>query len=313
MISIVTAYYNRKKLFLRTLNSLKPSYGKIDFEVIAVDDGSDEKERIEDLQIEFPFLKVIRLEKNTKWYSNSCIPFNIGFANVKGDKIIIQNPECYHYDNILEYVSENLCNNQYLSFGCFSLDKEQTDDDKTFFDKENIDCLIESNNKTVVDDGDLGWYNHSKHRPEAFHFCSAIKTIDLYDLGGFDERYALGVGFDDNEFVYRIKSKKMQVVFVDEKIVLHQNHYSVKECSAQIVDKSEIYRRNRFLFSNVTTNRRFWKVNYLENKYFSENNTLTQESNFILEFNDLSQKLVKYKTSRRIAIIIARILLKLKL
>ena len=42
MISIVTAYYNRKRLFLRTLQSISLNYGKIDFEVIVVDDGSDD-------------------------------------------------------------------------------------------------------------------------------------------------------------------------------------------------------------------------------------------------------------------------------
>ncbi len=60
MISVVTAYYNRKKLFTRTLKSMLPYYGKIDFEVIVVDDGSDEAERLEDLQTDFPFLIVIR-------------------------------------------------------------------------------------------------------------------------------------------------------------------------------------------------------------------------------------------------------------
>ena len=89
MISVVTAYYNRKKLFQRTLNSMMPYYGKVDFEVIVVDDGSDELERLEDLQTDFPFLRVIRLEKENKWYKNPCIPFNIGFSEIKGDKVII--------------------------------------------------------------------------------------------------------------------------------------------------------------------------------------------------------------------------------
>ena len=65
-------------------------YGKVDFEVIAVDDGSDELERLEDLQVVFPFLRVIRLEKQNKWYKNPCIPFNIGFEAVKGDKITLK-------------------------------------------------------------------------------------------------------------------------------------------------------------------------------------------------------------------------------
>ena len=60
MISIVTAYYNRKQLFINTLKSIKAQNSTYLLEVIAVDDGSEETERLEDLVSEFPFLKVIR-------------------------------------------------------------------------------------------------------------------------------------------------------------------------------------------------------------------------------------------------------------
>jgi glycosyltransferase involved in cell wall biosynthesis len=127
MISIVTAYYNRKQLFRKTLLSIAQFQYYESMELIAVDDGSNEQERIEDLMADFPFLKVIRLEKKNKWHQNSCIPFNEGFRVAKGDKIIIQNPECYHFDNVIDYVSKNLNNKEYLSFACFALDKETTD------------------------------------------------------------------------------------------------------------------------------------------------------------------------------------------
>ena len=102
VISIVTAYYNRKSLFIRTLNSIAKTAYK-DFELIAVDDASHEWERIEDQESEFPFLKVIRIEEQDKWYSNPSIPFNIGIAKAKGDIIILQNPECFHTQDILTY------------------------------------------------------------------------------------------------------------------------------------------------------------------------------------------------------------------
>ena len=57
MISIVTAYYNRKQLFINTLKSIKAQNSTYLLEVIAVDDGSEETERLEDLVSEFPFLK----------------------------------------------------------------------------------------------------------------------------------------------------------------------------------------------------------------------------------------------------------------
>ena len=58
---------NRKKLFQSTLESLKQSKCKEDFEVIVVDDGSDESERLEELASSYPFLKIIRIEQKNKW------------------------------------------------------------------------------------------------------------------------------------------------------------------------------------------------------------------------------------------------------
>ncbi len=312
MISVVTAYYNRKKLFTRTLKSMLPYYGKIDFEVIVVDDGSDEAERLEDLQNDYPFLRVIRLEKQNKWYKNPCIPFNIGFEAVKGDKIIIQNPECYHFGAILAYVDAHLKENEYLSFGCFSMDKLNTDDDALFFDEKNIAKLIENNNRSFTTDGDLGWYNHSKFRPEAFHFCAAMMSTDLFDLGGFDERYAKGVGYDDDELIWRIKNKKMQIKFIDDQIVLHQNHYIAPDDLVEANKRRfESYKRNKLIFEQITKCNSHWKVNYIENPFYQDSKENRTESNYFFEFNTLTNVIIKSKIKRKIGLKILKLLAKI--
>lgn len=313
MISVVTAYYNRKKLFLRTLESMKPYWGKIDFEVIVVDDGSDEQERLEDLKADFPFLRVIRLEKENKWYKNPCIPFNIGFKAIQGDKVIIQNPECFHFGPILEYVNKNLNPNDYLSFGCYSLDKLNTDDDILFSDRKNINSLIVNNDVPFLTDGNLGWYNHSKHRPEAFHFCAALTAEDLFDLGGFDERYAAGVGFDDDDFIWRIRAKKMNIKFVDDTIVLHQNHY-VKPVNIVEAEKQrrESYKRNQRIFEDITKCNHPWRANYIENNYKNSKVENSSANNYFLEYNKVVNELVKHKFSRKIGFVLLKILSKIK-
>lgn len=265
-ISIVTAYYNRKTLFVRTLKSIQSQNFNGDYEVIAVDDGSDEKERLEDLVIEFPFLKVIRLEKENKWYKNSCIPFNIGFKAAKGDKIIIQNPECYHFSSILQYVEDQLIENTYLSFGCYSLGKKETDNLEEIIIGDGIESIIHNNNHIIKFDGENGWYNHSVFRPESYHFCTAILRTDLLDLGGFDERFAHGVGVDDDEIVYRIKLKQMNIVFADKLLVLHQNHYSENnklEIEKVRQKKNELYMHNRIVFEQITKKNNWWRSGYL--------------------------------------------------
>ena len=230
MISIVTAYYNRKELFRKTLYSIARFEYSEPIELIAVDDGSREEERIEDLQNEFPFLKVIRLEKKDKWYQNSCIPFNEGFRHAKGDKIIIQNPECYHFDNVITYISQNLKDNDYLSFSCFALDKPTTDGYKKLYPEDIIQNQISNPGPhTSTVDGNI-WYNHSIHKPEAYHFCVALTKKDLDKLEGFDELLSLGIAYDDNEFVRRAKDL-LTIKFVDEILILHQNHYNPQSTS----------------------------------------------------------------------------------
>lgn len=301
MISVVTAYYNRKRLFVRTLESIKRHYGKINFEVIAVDDGSDEQERLEDLQYIYPFLRVIRLEKENKWYVNSCIPFNIGFSQVKGDKIIIQNPECFHADSILEYVENNLVDNHYLSFGCYSLDKTSTDGDQVFLENGYLENLIYQNNRAPIYDGDLGWYNNSIHRSKAYHFCSALTTNDLFDLGGFDERFAKGIGYDDDEFVWRVK-RKMKIDFIDDHIVLHQNHYTSinpptqEECN----QKESQYKRNRMIFEEITRCSHQWKANYLDNTFIKTDYSVNKVNNNHQKFNEVINRFFVNKYFQKI-------------
>lgn len=271
MISIVTAYYNRKALFERTLQSIDRQIKEfgLSVEVIAVDDGSKEEERLEDLVGKYPFLKIIYLDPKNKWYKNSCIPFNIGFREAKGDKIIIQNPECYHLGNVLEYTEKNLKDNLYLSFGCYSLNKKITENIDSYLLDDNIYDCIEKNSYVVSNDGDLGWYNHSKYRPEAFHFCAAISKKDLKELGGFDEFFSFGIGYDDNEIISRIRKKGMEIIFLDNEVVLHQNHYVYKKLSE--IDSQNINflkEKNKNIFKVYTQNKERYSVNLIS-KHFN--------------------------------------------
>ncbi|MDV3864665.1 hypothetical protein CMU00_05155 [Elizabethkingia anophelis] len=297
-ISIVTAYYNRKKLFENTLSSISRQLNtkSSDLEVIAVDDGSDENERLEDLIEKYPFLKVIRLEKKGKWYFNSCIPFNIGFKEAKGDIIILQNPECLHYGNIINFVQNHLNDNNYLSFACFSLGIESTHNLDTLLQHpEKIQTLMDDNNVGYIGDGLDCWYNHSVTNPKGYHFCSAITRKNLYDLGGFDERFARGIAFDDNEFLHRVHLKGLEVKIIDSPIVLHQNHYSkISYTTDRNLLDDETYQkrlklaeRNRVLYELVTKSEKPWRANY-----FHENEEHKIKRNFI-------EKL-KYKIKKRL-------------
>tara|TARA_Y100000034_G_scaffold130671_1_gene189653 strand:+ start:3883 stop:4695 length:813 start_codon:yes stop_codon:yes gene_type:complete len=265
IFSIVMAYHNRKPLLLHTLRSIAASTQAKYTEVIIVDDGSSDDHRLEDIVDDYPFvIKLIRQETEDKWYINPCIPFNLGIKEATGDIIVIQNPECFHLGDVLKFATA-IDDDTYYSYHAYSLSKEKT---------EKMDCIDPKminelgnkvttsslpfglENKTMNMEGGDGYYNHYQYRPTGYHFCAITKRRNMEDLGGFDERYATGSGFDDNELVERVKRKGLKLLLVSYPMVLHQNHYE----GWKRPDPSLIH-QNLKLFNEVTLQETTWRVN----------------------------------------------------
>ncbi len=249
MISIVAAYYNRKKLFYQTLRTIKKSEYK-DIEFIAVDDGSDPEQRLESFKSEFKFLKIIRLERENKWYVNPCIPFNIGISASKGDIIVLQNPECIHVHDVLKYVSENVNDSNYISISAYGLTSVLTKDIFRHRENKTLPQLLNSFPQVPYTGYDtLGWYNHSVYRPTYFHFCSAITRNNMEKLNGFDERFATGIGYDDDEITARIRMLGLKTIITEDVSVIHQYHDSVYY---GLIDVPKLCEQNHQLLLNTT-------------------------------------------------------------
>jgi glycosyltransferase involved in cell wall biosynthesis len=208
-ISIVMSVYNRQGLLDRTLESIRQSKVK-NYELIIVDDCSDKP-------VVCKGAKIIRIEKEDKWYNCPAVPFNIGLREATGDIVIIQNPECYHVGDVLSYVLENIRPGKYISFACYSLNKSDTDILHGGAMPEMVNVLADGRNRS-------GWYNHSEHRPMGYHFCAAIMRDDMDKVGGFDERYAYGFSYDDDDFVRTIRYMGIDMEIVNEPFVMHQYH-----------------------------------------------------------------------------------------
>lgn len=248
MISIVTAYYNRRKLFIETLKSIYRSSYK-DFEIIAVDDASTPEERIEDLMEVYPELKVIRVKEEGKWYKNSCIPYNIGIKKAIGDIILLQNPECLHVHDILSYMVENVNDSNYIATSTYSVDKRITDNVLPHLSRLGIRNLFSTLPQQKARNNDIGWYNHSVYRPVYYHFCAGITRKNIEKLRGFDERYASGIGYEDDEFVYRIGKLGLIKIIADEVSVIHQRHQRVYNLSNS--EHNRLYKMNKVLFQQL--------------------------------------------------------------
>ena len=224
-ISVVMAYYNRKELLHRTLKSIAKTKHS-DYEVIVVDDASGDNHRVESFLTEFPFLKIVRIEKKDKWYYNSCIPFNKGFESVTGDVVVIQNPECLHVHDVLSYVAKEINDSNYITMSAYSIDEVLTNSIPDILKKGELLGFFSSLPQQSVLDH-VGWYNHSIYRSVYYHFCAAITKKNLNIIGGFDNRYAGGAGWDDVDFVYEIDKLGLRKIINDEVSVIHQWHHPV--------------------------------------------------------------------------------------
>lgn len=218
MISIVMGYYNRIKQLDFTLNTISKSNFK-DFEIIIVDDYSEDIQnpklllgKYKNLNIKIIYMKELNSRKT---YFNPCIVYNTGFRHTKGEKILIQNPECCHMGDVLSYVDKHLDDNNYLSFHCFAISKIGL---PFLYRGEKI----ETEGPNVPPKSK--WYNHKEFNPRSLHFTTAITKKNLVELNGFDERFALGKDYDDNEFIARVKNKGLNVTFVDHPYTIHQYH-----------------------------------------------------------------------------------------
>lgn len=212
-IEIVATYFERLPQLINTIHSLN-RYHRDDFEFVVVDDGSSSD--INRMNNEFPMC-VMKMTQKT-WF-NSCIPFNKGFEfalSRNPDIIIIQNAESYHAGDIIGYAEQNLTDDNYISFPCYSMAETDTLPPETI------------NNRAASFDGDSAWYNHPMYRPMGYHFCAAITADNLRRINGFDERFKDGKDFEDNFLLHQVRQLGLTIEIPPEPYVFHQWHYSTQ-------------------------------------------------------------------------------------
>lgn len=246
-LSVVLPYYNRKIHLQKTLESISLSRQR-NFEVIVVDDGSSEENRVEFLSEKFKFMRVVRIDPKDKWWINPCIAFNRGFSEAKGDVVVFGGSECIHHGDVLSDAIANVNEHNYVVYSCYALSKIVTQKIQTA--KEPIASSIRKYvfplGRAKVKNPHGYWYHHPKIRSRPLNFLAAIHKSSLNKIGGFDEEYATGIAYDDDDFLLRIRRAKIVINLPDEKrpIAIHQFH----ESSFDVIDKEQKLTRNHDLY-----------------------------------------------------------------
>jgi glycosyltransferase involved in cell wall biosynthesis len=257
-ISILLTYYNRKQQLINTLKSFMDTEYKGDIEVVIIDDGSKEEERIEDIIKKFSkSLDIIfhRFNPKEKNWISPVIAHNKSIALSTGDILIQQGAECFNIHDIIKHASENTTDENYIVYGCYALSHKETQELHKSISQGNS-YIPKFNNK--IFNGINGWYQHSEHRPDNLNFCTSISRNNILKLGGFDERYKLGMAKGDRDFILRVNRLGLKIQPVDNIYTYHQFHPLTiypKSCPNhglfnKLKNKDTIYVENSFISNN---------------------------------------------------------------
>jgi len=265
-ISIVMPYYNRIELLYFTLRTFECSSYAKHTEIICVDDASKPalaaKQLLGKFKLNFRVITMDAEEKLAKGNVCPCVPFNVGFEAAQGEVIVLQSPECFHYGDVLKHVAEHVDESNYIVYSVKSIHQKLT---KVLYRSKDL-SPAELNNNIVRDMSSTlsqksGWYNHPRWNPTAYHFISAITRKNLIDmLGGFDQRYATGYCFDDNEILERIRRSPLEIQNIDpsECCGVHQFH---PKFSLPMGNKDPLWKQNYSLFHSKTKKEKGWTAN----------------------------------------------------
>jgi hypothetical protein len=209
-------YYKRASQLHNTLTSFLHYYAnRDDYEVVIVADGKNAKVPILDSELRkvVDYFKTdipITLFQYSESVINPSVLFNKAFELRKGDILIITNPECFHKVDILSGLDKEFEKSKFIYVVCACESSKVNSRWISKFEDFKYDRHM--------------WYQHSEYRNACYHFCTVMTAGSYALIGGFDEMFAKGLCFDDDDFRDRVRQSGMKFVIRDDLVVVHQKH-----------------------------------------------------------------------------------------
>lgn len=201
MISVLMAYWNRPEATKTALAAMAAAYPALDMEIVIADDGSPIPL---ELDREYPWsVRVVRLAAK-KEAKNPCVPFNEAARVAVGDVLVITNPEILHKHPVLPAMLKSL---QKLGPKGYVLAATWCPDENKWHCHSGIPAIN----------------LHGIQHPEGsgLHFCAMLHRSLWDEIGGFDEAYRDGAGYDDNDLAMKLGKAGAQFLIRDDLVVVH--------------------------------------------------------------------------------------------
>ena len=236
-VSIILPYFERPEVLAITLRSFQALYSESQVEIVIVDDGShpEMKPRIP-AEFTLPIKLVTIVNKDG---INPCTPINIGVAEAFGELILLTSPEIVHTESIFIAMGNSVVDkNECLFFSVFALTDNEINFRIISSGSHNAFMEIYTSLQPKLEEnlghnGDIwsnlygSWYCHPIYRKTDLNFLSLMRRSSFLEVGGFDERYRKGSGFDDNEFRRRMISYGFKFRYQGSSAAIHLIHEEV--------------------------------------------------------------------------------------
>ncbi len=214
LLSIVIAVHNAEETLVELLESLKNQVDCHEYEVILIDDCSDDRSR--DIIGGYDFL-FLRQSEN----KGPAICRNIGANIAKGDVIVFTDSDCRVADDWLEKIEKRFDSNQIDAvMGKLILDPS------TYFG----DCISALGFPAGGSIGfDKIWRVDEKGCTDSLSTCNcAIRKNVFEEIGGFDETFPYPGG-EDTLLAVSLCKKGYRIYYCPEIIVYHAARSKLKD------------------------------------------------------------------------------------
>lgn len=219
--SFLIPYHDRLPQFERTVDGFAQLYAKrSDYELVVILDKKSSHQLADLLNLLWESKIPHRISPAFATTMNPAPHFNQAASAARGDFFLLTSPEVYHVVDIL------------------------SDADHLFEQNSNayLVCACES---MTAEGRHHMWYQHSQLRNKRYHFCSILSRESWGKVGGFDEEYAAGIAYDDDDFLARVEKAQLEIVLRDDLLTRHQHHEKPYERTRQ---RKELVQKNRDLY-----------------------------------------------------------------
>lgn len=199
LVSVVMTSYNRSQQTYFTLKTISKSNVSGKIQVIIVDDSTHDPLDCNEMCKYNMCIYHIRVDNERKFWTNPCVNYNLGFQYIKGSITIIQNAEVCHIGDICHFLCTQPIFKQYYVF-----DVANMRDLECNTRLSELGAVYSNYNKIVQLFGNY-WMQQYGGRNNQYHFLVATDTSIIRKIGGFDLDYALGIAYDDDELIFKLR------------------------------------------------------------------------------------------------------------